>query len=96
MVRLSDKYGIIDPNGEVLLPIIYDEIRMDNSTPWEYNYKEVVVCINGKCGFADKSWEISIDLKYLDAQPFNLGFALVKTTDGKWGYIDKKGKEYWR
>lgn len=96
LVRLSDKYGIIDPNGEVLLPIIYDEIRMDNSTPWEYNYKEVVVCINGKCGFADKSWEISIDLKYLDAQPFNLGFALVKTTDGKWGYIDKKGKEYWR
>lgn len=45
-------------------------------------------------GFVDQQGIIKIQDKYQIVKPFQQGIALVKY-NGKWGYIDKNGKEYW-
>jgi hypothetical protein len=48
-----------------------------------------------KWGFCDKDMNIIIPIKYDWAYPFKEGLALVEI-NGKWGYIDKNGTEYWK
>ncbi len=97
VVNIGKKYGVIDSQGKEKLPIIYDEIRIDVYDNWYYDPdKEMLVCIDDKCGFVDRTFQALTELKYTDGLPFKLGFSLVQTTDGKWGYIDRQGKEYWR
>ena len=56
---------------------------------WEF----VKVDEKGKCGFKLRSTgEIVIPLKYDDAYDFREGLVVVKL-NGKWGFIDKTGKE---
>ena len=43
-------------------------------------------------GFRDKDGNLTISPTYSKAQDFSDGLAAVKTTDGKWGFIDKTGK----
>lgn len=84
-------------NGGDSLPIIYSSIRtFEYNAQWYNPEKEMVVCIDNKCGFIDRNFSLFTELKYKDALPFNLGFSLVETPDGKWGYIDRQGREYWR
>lgn len=115
LVKLKDKYGVLNNDGNELLPVIYDEVRVGwnidgELLPTIYNSirisgynerwyspeKEILVCIDNKCGFIDKNYQLFTELKYQNAFPFILGFSIVKTHDGKWGYIDRKGREYWR
>lgn len=98
IVRIGEKYGVIDIfKGKEKLPIIYDEIRIGRYDNRYYDPdKEMWVCIDNKCGFVDRTFQALTELKYTDGLPFKLGFSLVQTTDGKWGYIDRQGKEYWR
>lgn len=97
LVEINKKYGVINKKGLTVLPIIYDEIRMNRyNGRWYDPGKEMLVCINNKCGFVDDIFRPLTELKYIDALPFNLGFSLVETPDGKWGYIDRKGREFWR
>jgi hypothetical protein len=97
LVKIDKKYGIIEKKGREKLPIIYDEIRMNRyNERWYDPNKEMLVCVNNKCGFVDVIFNFFTELKYSDALPFNLGFSLVETPGGEWGYIDRKGREYWR
>ncbi len=97
LVEINKQYGVINKKGLEVLPIIYDEIRMNRyNERWYDPEKEMLVCINNKCGFVDIIFRPLTELKYKDALPFNLGFSLVETPDGKWGYIDRKGREFWR
>lgn len=51
--------------------------------PWTKNYDRVDAC---NCGLA-------IPMLYTNAHSFADGFASVCNQKGKWGYIDKAGKE---
>lgn len=84
-------------NGGDSLPIIYNSIRtFEYNAKWYNPEKEMLVCIDSKCGFIDRNFSLFTELKYKNALPFNLGFSLVETPDGKWGYIDRQGREFWR
>jgi len=60
---------------------LYDEISFENS-----NLK---LKKDGKSGFYGFT-----KIKYADIQPFIFNLARIKTTDGKSGYVDIYGKEY--
>lgn len=76
--------GFIDKNGDVIIPIIYQDAKgfgMGNLA---------AVKKNGKWGFVDRKNNLIIPFKYDDTQGFFEKRAAVKL-DNKWGFIDEKG-----
>lgn len=51
----------------------------------------LIVRVNGKAGFIDRTGSVVIDPKYEDAYDFSEGLAPIKV-DGKWGFINESGK----
>lgn len=88
IVRIKQSYGLINPNGVLIIPV-------------EYNYisnicKEEMVEIHSdkKVGFANVYKVYQIEPKYDSAEfPFSHGIIKVKK-DNKYGFIDKKGNEF--
>ena len=60
----------------------------------DYALKEPFKAPNGLYGYKDGEGKIRIEAKYDFAFPFYSDLAYVKA-NGKLGYIDKKGNEYW-
>lgn len=83
-------YNIINKKGKVLLK-------------WEFNYiaefhDGLAMVYKGTyhkhiSGFINTELRVVINLKYQNAEDFNNGKAKIKL-NGKWGYIDKNGIEY--
>lgn len=104
-VRITNKdgknyWGYINTTGKVVVPIIYDKVG-------EYLKGMVLVVLNKKIGFLDKSGNIKIPIKYDEAgytnggdydinedpiDNFKDGLLKVKIND-KIGFINKNGKE---
>lgn len=84
-VDINEKIGYISPNGEIVIPPIYD-------SGGDFNEGLAKVKKDGKWGHINTIGEVVIPLKYESADSFVNGFASVKL-DGKWGFIDKSGKE---
>ena len=90
----KDQYGLIDTNGDLLMPITYDEIGSD---PYDglglSSADELFVVKSGeKYGYANIKGEIVINPSYDAASPFYEGYASVCRNE-KYGFIDKKGNE---
>jgi len=87
----TDKYGLVDGKGKLILPPIYDRILLDSPE------KPLIgVVIENNCGFADTTGNIVIPLEYeYDPDAYYLcfrnGLALVKK-NGLYGFIDESGK----
>lgn len=83
-VMLNGKWGVIDADGQEIIPNNYDMIS---------NCSEgmLMVKLNGKCGYINKTGKVIIPIKYDNACPFSEGYAAVEI-NGKWGFIDKEGK----
>ena len=71
VVKLDDKYGLIDEAGNIFIPIIYD---------FASNFFEglAVVQLNDKCGFIDKNGNIIVPIIYDYAYSFKEGLAVVR------------------
>jgi len=54
---------------------------------------DVALAVNGKCGFVHKTGK-KIPCIYDETESFFNGLAKVKL-NGKWGYINKEGVQYW-
>ncbi len=91
-VELDDKYGFVDQQGNVLVPVIYNKVRYfsESLAPvnngFDYNNK-------GEWGYADKSGRIVIPIGFKMAGAFSGGKALVKFDEDRYGFINKQGKE---
>ena len=85
--KWGDKvYGLIDRNGEVVVPIRYDFIGVDSDCIAR-------VAINDRYGAIDLKGNVLIPLEYSDIGDFSEGLAIAqKTPNGKYGYIDERGK----
>lgn len=91
-VRQNRKYGCVDENKKVAIPIIYRSI---------YDFSEGVAPVeigeapNVRCAFIDETGTevVTLDSKYIGIDSFSEGLARVQTADGKYGYVDKSGKE---
>lgn len=84
VVKLYDKYGVITPDDEIIIPFEYDFI---------IGYAEEKFCAykDKKWGFIDINNNVVIDFVYEDADSFSGGLAPVsKIIDKKelYGYID--------
>jgi len=81
--RENGKYGCIDKNGNVVVPLEYD---------WVYKLSESLleISLGGKCGLIDTSGKIVVPCEYDAIGQFSNGMAWI-LKDGKYGYIDETG-----
>jgi hypothetical protein len=85
-VRKDKKWGFINENGKIIIPLEYDAV---------FSFHEGMgpVMLNGKVGYFNNDGVLAIPLIYEDGDRFDYGLAKVKH-DGKWGFIDKEGAVY--
>jgi len=79
----SEKYGIIDTLGQVLVDLQYDEIG-------HFSEGRLAVRRNGLWGFVNQYGQEIIPCRFRTVNPFQEGLATVKLSS-TWGVIDKQG-----
>ena len=80
----ADKHGLVDPQGNILLPPIYDFIG------W-FTEGLAVIKKDGKAGYINAKGDFVLPMIYDDVGVFSEGLAAAKLDD-KWGYIDRNGE----
>lgn len=83
-VKIDDKYGFVDPNGDLRIANRYEGIG-------PFNEGLAPVKILGKWGFVNKIERLVIQPRYEEVPTFYNGVFLVNQ-DGKYGIIDTGGK----
>ena len=86
MVRVlvkKERVGLIDTLGNVIVPAIYNEIRIIHEN-------RVAVKQGSKWGFCDMQGNEVIPCKYDKVQDFSEGLAAFKK-DRRWGFLDVNG-----
>lgn len=85
-VRLGDRHGFVRSNGDVVIPIAYEDA--------EYYFCENLVRVKlyGKWGYLNRKGDVVIPMIYDDAGNFKNGVAEVMR-DGESYVIDTKGQE---
>jgi len=84
-VKLSEKWGYIDKNGNEIIPVKYD---------FANNFTDglALVGLAGKYGFIDTAGKEVIPIKYSSILNFSEDLLKVEL-EGKYGIINKTGKE---
>lgn len=83
----SISYGYINRHGEFVI-----KPKFDTAKPFRENLAAVSIDAGEKYGYIDIYGKMSVPAKYEDADSFSEGLAAIYSK-GKWGYIDKTGKE---
>lgn len=91
IVRKGNYYGVINKEGQIVLDIKYDYLK-----DYSEGYIVYLEYDTLKEGYMDLQGNILIPAQYQRAYPFSEGKAVVMTTKGLYGYIDKKGKTFIR
>lgn len=84
-VRLHEKEGYVDTEGNEIGSIKYDETDI-------FNEGFAGVCVDDKWGFINKQGEEICPLIYDEVRFFQFGRAAV-CREGLWGFIDEQGEE---
>ncbi len=89
-IRLNGRWGFIDKKGKIIVQPTYE------SPEPLYGFREGLASFTelNKFGFIDKSWKIVIQPVYDRIFSFSGGISRVGL-NGKEGYIDRKGTQYW-
>ncbi|MES2773008.1 MAG: WG repeat-containing protein [Bacteroidota bacterium] len=89
--RKKTKWGVIDKDGELIVPFLYDEIELNGESSLNMM---MMARLNGKWGELDK-WGKKIvkdflyeEYQWLDSENSNL---LLAKMNGKWGMADNWG-----
>ncbi|HEX8428111.1 WG repeat-containing protein [Hymenobacter sp.] len=91
LVRQGLKWGVLNSSGNLTLPLEYDAIRATAANGCAYPIVEQA----GRFGYLDTEGKLLTKVQYTAAEPFIEDVARVTTPEGKTGYIDSRGKEYW-
>ncbi|MFM7672901.1 MAG: WG repeat-containing protein [Bacteroidota bacterium] len=84
IVKKDEKWGLIDTNGSIILPIKFESIA-------EFSEGLVAVSDNSLWGFYDKKGNIKIPCIYENVGKFSEGLSPI-SINGKWGYINKENR----
>jgi hypothetical protein len=90
-VSKDDKFGIIDGQGRVIVPLEYDEISAFYEDGMVLVQKNGGKWSNRKYGYINLDGELVIPLQYRWAKDFSEGLAAVENDKGLVGYIDTQG-----
>ncbi|AYA37759.1 WG repeat-containing protein [Hymenobacter oligotrophus] len=90
LVRQGPKWGVVDNRGRQRLPLSFDNIRASEQNGYAYPIVEQ----QGRFGYLGPNGKLIIKPKYAAAEPFVAGVARVITPEGKVGYVDDEGREY--
>lgn len=83
-VRIGEKFGYINLNGEVVIPAQFD------GAIW-FCEGLARVEMNEKCGFINERGDIVIPCKFETADNFRGGYCSVSLAEGREGLIDRTG-----
>lgn len=85
--KKGGKWGYINEKNEVVIDFMYDSAR-------SFSEGLAMVTKNGKAGYINRNNEIIIplEMKPIWRGDFEEGLAVFKSENGKYGYIDPKGK----
>jgi|GEM_PF-2853230 len=84
-VKKNKKYGYIDINGSIKIPLIYDDLR-------DFKNGFAAAKLDSKWGFIDEKGILVLEAKYSEVSDFDeYKLARVVNKD-KWGMINSKGK----
>lgn len=78
--QAGDKFGVINKEGKIVAPIIYDQI-------WEFIDGNAIVKLDDKWGYINANGETIIPIVYDDIDYVNDGL-ICACKDGKYGFID--------
>ncbi|QSI05303.1 WG repeat-containing protein [Treponema pedis] len=91
----NGKWGALNYKGETLIPFVYDNIKIPNSS-WYFPVSLYAVESKGKWGFVDKNNKTVVPLIYDDVNSSFRGYPTMNYTEvkqeNKWGAINKEGK----
>ncbi|MBT2644687.1 WG repeat-containing protein [Bacillus sp. ISL-41] len=90
-VQNEDGWGAIDTTGNWVIPPIAGNLKDDLYT----SFQEGISWLEFTDGFRpiNKQGKFITNKKYMNHEPFDEGLAAVCDFNGKWGFIDKTGKE---
>ena len=86
LIKLKNKYGLIDKSGKIIIPRMFDKIINTDIFPIPCNKKR------GKWGYVNKKLILTIKHKYQYASPFIDSIAIVSNKKG-FSLINKEGEK---
>ena len=88
-VTKQSKKGLYDHNGQLIVPVVYDDIQHPSM-----GFKSINVCKNGKWGVLNKFGKEICEPRYdrIDSYGFACG-RLAVCRNNKWGFINRNGRE---
>ncbi|QIX61297.1 WG repeat-containing protein [Hymenobacter sp. BT18] len=89
-VRQGNKWGVLNRKGKLTLPLQLDTIV---ATP-QNDFRFPIARQQGRYGYLNAEGRWLVAPKYRLAEPFIGDVARVETPDGRTGYIDSSGKEF--
>lgn len=84
IIKIKDKYGAIDINGNIVINPLFDYLK-----PFSSNFAAFKQ--GNYYGYINKSGNIIINPQFLEAKDFQEDKACVKCANGLYGYISKEG-----
>jgi len=92
LVRQGAKWGVLNSSGTLILPLAYDAIQATAANGFAYPIVEHA----GRFSYLSNEGKLLTAINYAAAEPFFADVARVTTPDGKTGYIDTRGQEFWK
>ncbi len=92
-VKKDSLWAIINTAGEYKTGY---EFSYASTNRYNFGNYEFMIMKNGKYGFLNYKGELLIEPKYFKVTFFKGGYAKAYLSSNFWGYIDKKGQEYFK
>jgi hypothetical protein len=89
IVQSGDKWGMLGPQGETLIPCRYDAVEFLENTS---NQIVRIYKREEKYGLIDSLGQVALQLAFDEVGSFREGLLAVKQ-DGLWGFVDRFGNE---
>lgn len=86
-----DKYGVINTNGKIVIPFMYDDLIIDDSYIRVKLVERQFGSHKEKWGLYDHKGNLLIRPKYAEMNESHNGLIAAMREDGTWGYISATG-----
>lgn len=92
LVELNGKWSFLNPQGEQIIPSVYDDCFANIAYPSFFMEGVAPVQVGDKWGFIDQRGNTVIPFQYDAARPFEEGLAATYIEGQGWGYINHAGE----